>query len=495
MDFRAETVASLVASVRAGERSAAELASAALERIEALDGKVRAFVALDPEGAMEQARAVDRARARPGGAEGLGPLAGVPIGVKDLEDAAGLPTTRGSAAFGGGPPAAGDSLLVARLKAAGAVVVGKTNTPELGWKAETENPLFGATYNPFDLARSPGGSSGGSAAAIAAGMVPLATGSDGGGSIRIPSALCALAGIKPSLGRVPSGGPSAPGWGHLSTKGVMGRRVADVVRALAAVVGPDPSDLASLPLPDSSWPGAVTDPGVPARVAWSPTLGYAPVDSEVLAVCERAVGALEDLGAEVEVVGSVFPEDPIWTWLTLTNTYNLRTIEPLRGTEAWERLDPGMVAQAEMAAALSAADLARAEDRCHELNLCLVGLFRRSRLLVTPTTAAPAPLSGELGMVNGSPDANWVRFTYPFNLTRSPAATVFAGLTRDGLPVGLQLVGPQHADLVVMRAAAALEAALGVGPAAAMDGSVGPATAAVEGLVGGSVRGRSGGSA
>jgi aspartyl-tRNA(Asn)/glutamyl-tRNA(Gln) amidotransferase subunit A len=465
MDFRSETVAGLAASVRAGQRSAAELVEQALARIEALDQKVRAFVSLDPEGALAQAAAVDRARE-----EGRDPgrLAGVPIGVKDLEDAAGLPTGRGSAVLGDPQPVGSDSVLVSRLKAAGAVVVGKTATPELGWKADTESPAHGPTFNPFDLDRSPGGSSGGSAAAVAAGMVPLATGSDGGGSIRIPSAVCGLSGVKPSLGRVPSGGRQAPGWGSLSTKGVLGRRMADVVEALAAVVGPEPTDLNSLPMPDAPWLGSLRQPGVPARVAWSPTLGYAPVDAEVLALCKRAVEVLEALGAEVEVVDRVFPEDPITPWLTMTNSYNLRTIDHLRGTEAWGRLDPGLAAQAEEAAELSAADLARAQDQCHLLNLELVKVFRRARLLVTPTTAAPAPLSGQPGGIDGRPELNWVRFTYPFNLTRSPAATVCAGLTSSGLPVGVQLVGPQHGDAVVIRAAAALEAALGVEPLAAV---------------------------
>src|SRR5207302_8804601 len=179
--------------------------------------------------------------------EEVGTLAGIPIGVKDLEDAAGLATSHGSTALPHTGPAPRDSILVARLRAQGCVVVGKTNTPELGHYADTVNALFGSTLNPWDLAHSPGGSSGGSAAAIAAGMVPLATGSDGGGSIRIPSAACGLTGLKPSLGRVPSAGVAPPGWTHLSTKGVMARRIADVAAALDVVRGPHPHDLRSLP--------------------------------------------------------------------------------------------------------------------------------------------------------------------------------------------------------------------------------------------------------
>jgi aspartyl-tRNA(Asn)/glutamyl-tRNA(Gln) amidotransferase subunit A len=396
----------------------------------------------------------------------VGPLAGIPIGVKDLEDAAGLPTTLGSAAFAGQAPAPADSALVARLRAAGCVILGKTNTPELGWKADTDNVVFGATRNPWNLEHSPGGSSGGSAAAIAAGMVPLATGSDGGGSLRIPSALCGLSCLKPSLGRVPSGGAHPPDWHHLSTRGLLARTMGDLVWALDIVIGPDPTDLRSLPMPEASWTAALDDAHLPLAVAWSPTLGYAPLDDEVRAVCERAVRRIEELGAKVIEVDEVFPEDPVQPWLTLTSAYNLRTLEQFAGTEVWERVDPGLAATVDWARGLSALEMVKAEDACHQLNLRLVQLFHEVRLLITPTVAAPAPLSGQPGIINGTPDLNWVRFTYPFNLTRSPAATVCAGFTDAGLPVGLQLVGPQHGDLVVSRAAAALEQGFDLDPVA-----------------------------
>jgi Asp-tRNA(Asn)/Glu-tRNA(Gln) amidotransferase A subunit family amidase len=461
MDFRRVTVSRLAEEVRAGKVASRELVQHALDRIDAVDGSVHAFTAVDGEAALAAARLVDERVAR---GEDAGPLAGVPLAVKDLEDAAGFVTTKGSAAFADRPAATRDSELVTRLKAAGCVVIGKTNTPELGWKADTTNPTFGPTYNPFSLGRSPGGSSGGSAAALAAGMVPLATGSDGGGSIRIPAALCGLSGFKPSLGRVPTGGAQAPDWHHLSTRGVMARRVADTVLALDAVIGPDPTDLRSLPMPEPSWLGAIEAPHVPVKVAWSPTLGYASVDADVLRVCSAAVEVLAGLGAEVVEVESVFPEDPVWPWLYLTSTYNLRTLAPFRGTEAWDRVDPELARVLELVSGLSGVQVVEAEDRCHDLNLRLVQLFHEVRLLVTPVVAGRTPLSGEPGTIDGTPDANWVRFTYPFNLTRSPAGTVCAGFTDDGMPVGLQLVGPQHGDLVVLRAMAALEAALGLDP-------------------------------
>lgn len=461
IDLRTASVTELAGQVRSGQLSARELVAHALARIEALNGDLRAFVAVDADRALDQAAAVDAAVAA---GRDPGPLAGVPVGVKDLEDAAGFVTTHGSVVFADEPPAAADSPLVARLKAAGCVVVGKTNTPELGWKGDTDNAVFGRTANPWHPEHSPGGSSGGSAAAIAAGMVPLATGSDGGGSIRIPSSCCGLSGVKPSLGRVPSGGPHPPDWQHLSTKGPMARRLADVVAVLDVVVGPDPTDLRSLPRPEASWPAALAEARLPTRVAWSPTLGYAQVDREVLAVCERAVRHLDDLGVEVEQVDDVFDADPVGDWLTLAMAYNLRTLESHRGGPLWDRVDPLLAAQMDWAADhLSAVRLVEAEDACHYLNLRLVELFRRFRLLITPTCAAlppPASLDGQ-GLVNGEADPNWVKFTYPFNMTRSPAATVCAGLSAGGLPIGLQLVGPQHGDLVVIRSAAALEVAVG----------------------------------
>jgi aspartyl-tRNA(Asn)/glutamyl-tRNA(Gln) amidotransferase subunit A len=237
----------------------------------------------------------------------------------------------------------------------------------------------------------------------------------------------------------------------------------DVVAALEVAVGPDPSDLNSLPRAEASWTAAIHEPQLPSRVAWSPNLGYGEVDAQVLAVCQRAVEKLASMGAEVVEVDTVFDEDPIDDWLILTGTYNLRTFEALRETAMWDRVDPFLKMLVEGAESLSALDIVHAEDHCHHLNLRLVELFHDVRLLISPTTAGAAPLRSLEGksMVNGEPTLNWVQFTYPFNMTRSPAASICAGLTDAGLPVGLQLVGPQHGDLVVLRSAAALEEAIG----------------------------------
>ena len=457
MDFRRESIRELAESVRAGKISARELVDVALARIEEVDERINAFVAVDADAARAAAEHLDLCVAA---GDDVGELAGIPLAVKDTEDAIGYPTTVGSVAWADAPPATSDSLLVERLKEAGAIVVGKTNTPELAFKAETDNALFGATRNPWNLDHTPGGSSGGSAAAIAAGMVPLATASDGGGSIRIPAAVCGLPGFKTSLGRVPAGGAKAPSWHHLSAKGVLARTTPDTALAYDAVIGPDPTDLRSLPMPEPSWIGATDDPHLPMRVAWSPTLGYADVDPDVAAVCADAVARLAGTGTEVVKVDTVFAENPGLAWYTLTAGYNLRTIGHLRGTELWEKVDPGLRAQVEFGEKLTALDAVKAEDACHELNLRLVELFHDVRLLITPTVAGPIPRIGE------SAEPTWVGFTYPFNMTRSPAGTVCAGFTDAGLPVGLQLVGPQHGDLVVLRAMAAIEASFGLDPVA-----------------------------
>lgn len=444
----------LAASVQAGEVSAVELTTLALERVDALNPTLNAFVAVDAERALAEARSLDERRAE---GDDLGPLAGIPIGVKDLEDAMGFTTTFGSGLHANDPVSPRDSLLVDRLRQAGCVVLGKTNTPEHGYKGDTTNPTFGSTRNPWNPERSAGGSSGGSASAVASGMVPLATASDGGGSIRIPSAVCGLPGFKPSSGRVPMGGPRPPTWVLLSVKGLMARTVSDLVLALDAVLGPDPSDLMSLPMPEQSWCEGIEDLHLPRRVAWSPDLGFAPVDREVLGLCEAALRRMEDAGVEVVPVGPVFDKDPVGDFLILSGVGTLELLERHRDTERWDLIDPELRFLLDMAATVSNTDVMRALGSGHRLNLRLVDLFHTSPFLLTPTVAGQTGPAGGVGTIDGVGDPNWVRFTYPFNLTRSPAGTIPVGLTADGMPVGLQIVGPQHADMAVLRLMAALE--------------------------------------
>ncbi len=461
MDFRDETVSALAAKVAAGEVTSRALVEVALARIEATNGELNAFVALDGESALAQADAID---ARVAAGEDVGPLAGVPLGVKDTEDAAGFVTTQGSRLFADRPPAERDSALVARLRQAGCVIVGKTNTPELAWKGDTENRLFGRTANPWSVERSAGGSSGGSAAAVAAGMVPIATGSDGGGSLRIPAAINGLNTLKASLGRVPAGGPRPPGWADLSSKGVMTRSIRDTALALDSVIGPEPTDLRSLPMPDQSWLGALDELHAPRRVIWSSTLGYAAVDAEVLAVCEAAIARLEALGTEVVRIEDVFASDPAIPWLMLSLTSNLRVVQAADpdGSQ-WDELDPALAGMLDWARKTATPTTAlESQDVAHELNLRLVDVFHQAPLLLTPTIAGQTPVGSGLGTIDGEESVSWVAFTYPFNLTRSPAGNVNAGFTADGMPVSLQVVGPQHADVAVLRLLALLEDELAV---------------------------------
>lgn len=460
MDFRHEHVEDLADRVVRREVSARELVQAALDRIDATNGVINAFVAVDAERALADADELD---ARVVAGDDVGPLAGIPLAVKDTEDAIGFRTTQGSALFADSPVATTDSVLVERLRQAGCIIVGKTNTPELAWKGDTDNEVFGRTANPWAPERSAGGSSGGSAVAIAAGMVPLATGSDGGGSLRIPSALCGLSSLKCSLGRVPAGGAQPPGWADLSSKGLMSRTIRDQAIALDSVIGPEPTDLRSLPMPEDSWIDALDGAGAPRKVLWSPTLGYATVDPEIRATCERALAALEARGTEVVVVDDVFDEDPAVEWLMLSLAANLRTVLEADPTRArWGDLDPKLAAMLEWVEGHATITSAlEAQDLAHRLNARLVEVLHEAPLLLTPTVAGHTPVGDAFGVVDGIEDASWVRFTYPFNLTRSPAGSVCAGFTADGMPVGLQVVGPQHGDLVVLRALAVLEETIG----------------------------------
>jgi aspartyl-tRNA(Asn)/glutamyl-tRNA(Gln) amidotransferase subunit A len=465
MDFRDHTVAELAAAVRSGARPALEMTEAALARIARLNGTINAFVAVDEDGARAAASALDQ---RIAAGEDVGPLAGMPIGVKDLEDAEGFVTTHGSAVHADDPPAAHDSILVERLKRAGCVVVGKTNTPEFGFKGDTTNPVFGATRNPWNTERSPGGSSGGAGAALASGMVPIATGSDGGGSIRIPGSLCGFSAFKPSVGRVPN--RTAPGWLDLSVSGPMTVRARDAALALDAVVGPDPRDRASLPASGRPWLDGVDASSLPDRVAWSPTLGYGTVDTEIARVCADAVATLADAGVEVVQVDQVIDEDPGFDWARIAGLCNLRSLNDVDGTDRWELVDPELRALIDLVRETTTpVDLIKAMDRGFELHQSAAAALEGVAVLVCPTVAGQTGRVGEYGTLDGELEGNWVQFTYPFNMTGNPAGTVMAGLTGDGMPVGLQVIGPHLADAQVLAAMAGFESALAIDQRASID--------------------------
>ena len=446
----------LAAAIRAKQVSPVEVAEAALARIDALNPRLNAFCLVTPEVALRAAREAEIAVVK---GEPIGPLHGVPVSLKDVISTKGIGTTGGSRLFAGVVPEE-DAVAVGRLRAAGAVILGKTNTSEFGHKAVTDNPLFGVTRNPWNLELTPGGSSGGAAAAVASGLGPVALGTDGGGSIRIPAAFCGVYGFKPSWGRVPQY-PSFPGWEHLSVTGPITRTVRDAALVLDVIAGDDDRDRHALPREAGSYVEACDEEVKGLHVAWTPDLGYATVDPRVLAACENAAAEFEALGCHVEVVNPGWEDsEEIFRTIVAAQFY-AHWSDHLPAQES--ELDPTFVKFIRRGGAVSAREYVLAMDRVraywHEAQTFLA----RFDLLLTPTVAVapfgaterpPREIAGREVSVLG-----WMPFTFPFNLTGQPAASVPAGVTDDGLPVGLQIVGRRNADRTVLAASAAYETA------------------------------------
>ena len=462
-DFRTVTVEALAAMVHDRSLTAAAVTEHALSRIDELNPVLNAFVAVDADRARSEAAAID---ARLDAGDDPGPLAGIPIGVKDLVDAAGFHTSKGAMYTRHDGPAVSDCTEVARLRAAGCVVLGKTNTPEHGCMGDTYNPRFGPTLNPWNPERSPGGSSGGTGAAIAAGMVPVGTGSDGGGSIRIPSALCGLSGIKTSHGRVPSGPPPS-GLIDLSCVGPMARLIRDVALCLDAVVGPHPADLRSLPAPGVSWRAALDSPRVPSRVLWVPSIDGGPVDSEIAAACAAAVERLAAEGVEiVEAQPQIGTVPGAFLQLFFGGLIG-PVFRSLYGTDEWANVTEVLARMLEdVYERVDASSLYEARQHAGELSEALAEAMDGYDVLLMPTLAGQAPAPGGHGTVNGEETPNWFRFTPLANLTRRPAGTVCCGFSSEGVPIGLQVVGDQLDDLAVLETLAVLEDILGLDPVA-----------------------------
>ena len=454
----ADTVMEMAAAVRRGAVSPRDLVDQALERIDDQDGALNSFVSIDPDRARAEAGALEQ---RLTDGEPVGALAGVPIGVKDLEDSEGFVTTCGDPARRAGAPAAHDSVQVARLRAAGAIVLGKTNTPAYGFHAETDNLVFGPTHNPWAPNRTSGGSSGGSAAAVAAGLVGLCTGSDGGGSIRIPSAVCGIPGFKPTNGVVPNGDADAPTWGTYSTRGPMARTFAEIAYALDVVAGYSAHDLMSFDLAGSFVDAADQATLAGIRIIWSPTLGIATPDPEMVAACERALAVLEQHGARVvETADTVFAELPVRSWFARAAAGSWRTVT--RDPAPWDgRLLPAAQFIARYGETVTAQQLVEGEQGAHRAGMELAALLERADVLVTPALATIAPRIGEPSPYG----PGWASdYTLPFNLVRAPAAVVPCGTiaSEDGeaMPIALQFAMPRCADLRLMGVVAAAESAL-----------------------------------
>jgi aspartyl-tRNA(Asn)/glutamyl-tRNA(Gln) amidotransferase subunit A len=433
--------------------SPVEATKAALARIERLEPKLNAFVLVDAEGALAAARQSEARWAR-GAPQGL--VDGVPTTIKDLLLTKGWPTLRGSRLTRRDQDWSEESPAVARLRAHGAVFLGKTTTPEYGWKALGDSPLTGVTRNPWNLGHTPGGSSAGAAAALAAGIGALAIGTDGGGSIRIPAAFCGIAGIKATFGRVPAYPPSA--MGLLSNVGPMARSIADTALMLSVLAETDARDPYRLPSRDKDYRDGLGAGVKGLRIAVSRDLGYARIDPEIAAAFDAAVAVFRELGAVVEATHPRFasPRD------AFTVLWTAGAARAMRGVSAADRaqMDPGFVASVDAGARLSAIDYLDADTVRTALGQTMGAFHQRYDLLLTPTVAVPAL---PVGSYLSDPATerywiDWTPFSYPFNMTRQPAATVPCGLTAAGLPIGLQIVGPLYAESLVLRAASAYEA-------------------------------------
>lgn len=441
-------------AIREKRLSPVEVVDAVYERIHALNPKLNAFCTLTEDSAREHARAAEAAVMH---GDALGPLHGVPVSIKDLLITKGVRTMRGSPIYEQYVPDE-DAPVVERLQSAGAIVLGKTTTPEFGWKGMTDSPVTGISRNPWKLERTCGGSSGGAGAAVASGMGPLAVGTDGGGSIRIPAAFNGIFGLKGSFGRVPSYPPSAVA--PLSHTGPMTRTVRDAALMLNVIAGADERDIVSLPSDGADYLAACEGGIDGLRVAWSANLGYAAVDSEVLRLTEAAARVFaSELGCALDNADPGFA-DPLpafqTMWVSGLGAY-------LRGyLPEWEkRMDPGLVDMVKLVDQFSASDYANAFNQRAALWDTTWKFFDRYELLLTPALPVAAFEVGKPPTVIGGRDISslgWTPFTFPFNMTGQPAATVPCGFTADGLPVGLQIVGRRFADATVLRAAAAFEA-------------------------------------
>jgi len=449
------TARALSSRYRAGTLSPVEVTKGCLATAEAHNEQLRAFVSLEPEEALDAARA---AEARWHTGRPLSPIDGVPATVKDVLAMRGAATLRGSLTCDPGDLAPDDAPAVALLRDAGAVLIGKTATPEFGWKGVTDSPLTGITRNPWDPSKTPGGSSGGAAVAAAMGMGALHFGTDGGGSIRIPASFTGVVGFKPTFGRVPAF-PLSP-FGTVSHIGPMTRSVDDCALMYAIIAWPDPRDAYSLPACGPELAGEL-DQGVKGlRFALSTTLGFGPPEPEVAKRLNEVAQALEHMGAHIEE-----------TALDLTQAEEVFRVHwfagagtVLRGIEDAKRrkMDQALVEVGEQGNALSLPDYLDAAKQREALTSRLNALHQRYDLLLTPSTPLTAFEAGLEVPLNGNWGQHWHQwtpFSYPFNLTGQPAISQPAGRSSDGLPIGVQIVGPRYADAIVLRAAKALEKA------------------------------------
>ncbi len=452
------TATQLLGLYRSGQASPVEATQAVLQRIARLNPLLNAFCLIDESAAMASAH-LSEARwqaHRRSGADVL-PLDGVPLSIKDLILTQGWPTLRGSKTVNPDQPWEVDAPVTARLREAGAVLLGKTTTPEFGCKGETNSLLTGISRNPWNTEHTPGGSSGGASAAVSAGLGPLAIGTDGAGSVRIPAAFCGNVGLKPSFGRVPAY-PLSP-FGSVAHLGPHAMTVEDVALLMNTIALPDARDWTSLPFDGVDYVAGLKGGVKGLRVAYSPTLGYAKnIDPEIAAATAQAAKHLQDLGAVVEQVDPL-NEDPldITTGLWFAGAYQVwRNLSPAQQAVT----DPDFKAQAELGAQLDTNAIHALNQRRGVLGSHLRQFMQRFDLILTPSTAVTAfkALPAGHSPMDSQAMLGWTPFSYPFNLSQQPAISLPCGLSSHGLPMGVQLVGPMFGDALVLQAAQALQA-------------------------------------
>ncbi len=448
----------LAQAIRQKKVSSLEGTENFFQRIDRLDSQLNSYLTLCRDQALADARAADEAVQR--GSE-LGPLHGVPISIKDLEMTKGVTTTMGSAVFRHRVPDM-DSIVVERVKASGAIMLGKTNTPEFGQSGTTENKLGDPCRNPWNTERTPGGSSGGAAAALAAGLCTVSMGSDGGGSIRIPASFSGVFGIKPSQGRVPRyGGYGRPSANSFSQSGPITRTVADSALLLQVVAGPDSRDVTSMrqPAPDFS---ASLGAGVKGmRLAWSSDFGYAAVDPGVVEITKQAARLFADMGGIVEDAGLKM-EDPFQAFWDVFATAAYTSYGHLLEEHRNDFSDYGLKS-IEHGQEVTGADMSRAIHQVDRIGRRLEDFFDDFDLLLSPTMAVPAfPIDQRPSVIGGrtvEPFWGFLPFTYPINMSGQTAASVPCGYSADGMPIGLHIIGPRGSEAKVLQASAAFEQA------------------------------------
>jgi aspartyl-tRNA(Asn)/glutamyl-tRNA(Gln) amidotransferase subunit A len=444
----------LLTAYRAKSLSPVEALRAVLARVDKLNPVLNCFNLVDEKAALAAARASE-ARWQKG--EPIGSLDGVPTSIKDIILTRGWPTRRGSKTVAPKGPWKDDAPAVARLREAGAVLFGKTTTPEFGWKGVTDSPLTGITRNPWNPKKTPGGSSGGSAAAIASGMGALTVGTDGGGSIRIPCAFTGIFGLKPTFGRVPAW-PLSP-FGTVAHLGPMTRTVMDAALMMNVLAQPDARDWHALPWDRRNYLQGLEEGVTGLRIAYSADLGYAKVDREIAALVKQAAKAFEDLGAKVEEADPGFEDQQD----VFTKHWFPGAAYVVRGIPAAKRklMDKGLLEVARAGERITMQQYQDAVAKRGALGIQMNKFHEKYDLLLTPTLPLPAFDAGKevADVVKERRWTDWTPFSYPFNLTQQPAASIPCGLTKAGLPAGLHIVGPKYGDALVLRAARAYEKA------------------------------------